>query len=101
MLILVIIITISGMHYCILPQSVDIHGKSIVMKGLILIKRVGSIAYHSILNFVSGSITRESDKPRLSEKLVVSGFIMFTFFVLVAIGGTTAASYANDPPGPE
>merc|ERR1719215_423736 len=101
LLILVMIITISGMHYCILPQSVDIHGKSIVMKCFILIKRVGSIAYHSVLNFVSGSITRETDKPRLSEKLVVSGFIMFTFFVLVAIGGTTAASYVTDPPWPE
>ena len=101
MIIIAMIIAISGMHYFILPQSVNLHGKSIGMKCFILIKRVGSIAYHSVLNFVSGSITRETDKPRLSEKLVVSGFIMFTFFVLVAIGGTTAASYVNDPPGPE
>ena len=53
-----------------------------------------------VLNIVSDSITKETEKSRLNEKFVVTGFMMFTFFVLVAIGGTTAASYMISPPGP-
>ena len=69
---------------------------------MILILSVGSITYHSVpvLNIVSDSITKETEKSRLNEKFVVTGFMMFTFFVLVAIGGTTAASYMISPPGP-
>ena len=68
---------------------------------MILILSVGSITYHSVpvLNIVSDSITKETEKSRLNEKFVVTGFMMFTFFVLVAIGGTTAASYMISPPG--
>ena len=68
---------------------------------MILILSVGSITYHSVpvLNIVSDSITKETEKSRLNEKFVVTGFMMFTFFVLAAIGGTTAASYMISPPG--
>ena len=101
MVVFAIITTISGIQYYILPQSFNCMKKYRV-RVLILILRVRSITYHSVpvLNIMSDSITKETEKSRLSAKLVVTGFMMFAFFVLIAIGGTTAASYVISPPGP-
>ena len=89
------------MHYFILPRSIALHDESRAMKCFILFKRMGTVIYHSVIDFASGSVNKTSDKPRLSEKLVVSAFVLFTFFVLVAYSGSTAASFVNNKPGPE
>eukprot|EP00816_Leptocylindrus_hargravesii_P008624 CAMPEP_0196826896 /NCGR_PEP_ID=MMETSP1362-20130617/93853_1 /TAXON_ID=163516 /ORGANISM="Leptocylindrus danicus, Strain CCMP1856" /LENGTH=1879 /DNA_ID=CAMNT_0042207495 /DNA_START=399 /DNA_END=6037 /DNA_ORIENTATION=- len=57
--------------------------------------------YHAIRGFTSGSLDESKiEHFSISLKLVLTGFVLFVFFVVVAYSGSSAASFVADTGGP-
>ncbi len=61
-----------------------------------LIKRVLNGIFHGFNSLSGGSVSNTPEKPRASDKVIVTGLAFFIFVVVVAYGGSNAANLVND-----
>jgi len=61
-----------------------------------LIKRVLNGIFHGFNSLSGGSVSNKPEKPRASDKVIVTGLAFFIFIVVVAYGGSNAANLVND-----
>lgn len=61
-----------------------------------LIKRVLNGIFHGFNSLSGGSVSNTPEKPRASDKVIVTGLAFFIFIVVVAYGGSNAANLVND-----